>query len=161
MAKNKTESKIEDQETGIERPRQNFMDLLGANSRGLDAMADRLSDILFNKEKLLMTSRLSKEYALMIIRNSIVSKFFIGYYGNCDAKIEIEAISVPPYYRRKKNKEVIPNDQRVLKNIMAELNEELLQITIAFDGEGRRELTDIVKAVVGKSNEDQRKLGVI
>lgn len=159
MVKNKEQQ--ENQENIVVRPRNNFMDIIGHNdNKGLDAMAEKLTDVLFSKEKLLMTARLTKDYALMIIRNSIVSKFFIGYYANCKAEISLNPISVPPYYI--KNIEyTIPNKDKAFQHIMKELNEELLQITIGFDGKGRQELTEIVSSVVRNFNQEKDKLGLI
>ena len=158
MAKKNEETLKE--EKGIERPQTSFIDKIGQSSKGLDAMAEKLTDVLFSKDKLLMTARLTREYALMIIRNSIVSRFFIGYYGQCVCEITLEKISVPPFYK-KKIFEDAPNKYKAFQGIMADLNDELLQITISQDGLGRIELKDIVTAVVGKSAEDSKRLGIL
>ena len=143
----------------IKRPRQTLTDAISNNRQGLDALAEKLTDVLFSKDKLLMTARLTKEYALMVIRNTIVSKFFIGYYANCRADIKIIPISVPPFYRKVLNEEV-PTKQQAFQSILKDLNDELLQITIGFDGLGRGELKTIVTSLVGKSLEDERKIGI-
>lgn len=133
-------------------------DLLKGRQDPLDLMAEKLVEVLFDKKNLLMTSRLDRNYAKMIIRNSIVNDFYLAYYSRCKVVIEIESISVPPYYRKKEVIIDTPNKNDVYKRILNDLNDKLLMITISEGGKGRVEVVDIIKGLIGEVAQDRKSL---
>ena len=134
--------------------------LMKEGKNPMDAMAEKLVSVLFDKKLLLMTARLNTGFAKMIIRNYIINDFYLTYYGKCKAKIELEPIGVPPYYRKKEIRYLMPIDENTFRNMMLNLNEKLLMITVADKGLGREEVVTIIKGLFGDIRKERELLGI-
>jgi len=115
----------------------------------------KLSSIMFDKTKLMMTARLpSMGYAKMIIRNLIISDFFLAYYGRCKAEISFDIVEYPPYYERKVTS-TYPNKEGVFQHVFKRLNTALLMITISHKGLGRDEIIKILEGGIAQAKESR------
>lgn len=133
--------------------------IIKQNENNLEEMASELVHVLYPEKDYLMVSRINSAFGFMLMKHEIISKLYVGYYGACKVDIKLEPISVAPFYKRTVDIKV-PDKQVLFQKIMSDINDELQKMTIAFDGEGRKEGVEILQALVGRVNEDKKLLGM-
>ena len=121
----------------------------------------RLVSIMFDKSKLFMTSIIpSMGYAKMVVRIYVLNEFFLAYYSKCNAEITLEPISVPPYYRKKPIKYIVPEKESVFKHVFKALNDKLLELTVGLEGKGRTDIKEIFQGGLNQARESNIITGI-
>lgn len=113
-----------------------------------------LVKILYDDKKLLMISRLSKNQQTAILKNFIISDFFVEYYNNCGVKIKLLPTDEPPFYKRELTYNY-PDIEEVIKTRYKGFMDKVMSITISEDGKGRDEAIQILR------NEPVQPIGMV
>lgn len=125
-----------------------LMDQKDAREKAYQEMVKKL----FDKDSLLMIARLSPELAYYIVKHQILLGMFQLYYEKIDVEIELRdeggVLVSRPIYRDSK----IPSyTHGAYKNII----DDILQITISYDGQGRREILETMMSAEAKMLQDE------
>jgi hypothetical protein len=136
-----------------------FSDILKAATENKDAREKVFSEIVtklfkYDKETLLMTSRLSQEMAYYIVKHIIVESFYHSYW--IKIKVIKKAIhkSTYPFYEIT-NQPIYPEIQAYKINAYRDLILSILAITISYDGKGREEALSVIKSAEAKIIEQE------
>jgi hypothetical protein len=108
---------------------------------------------LFDNKNLYKIARLDFNLAFYIVKHVIIREFYFMYYTNCKYEIKIIQSKTFPFYKIK-NKTTIP-DSTILRGSYDKLIQRLLEITISFKGEGRKEMIQIIKALREEVEEEK------
>jgi len=132
-------------------------DLFSAIANVQDAREKVLSsmvDKLFKKDALLMISRLDNDLSNYIVKHLIINNFFMLYWSKVKVTITLKPIKEPPYYK----KICVITDMELPEHIKLSyqrLIDELLQVTISNQGQGRKEIMEIIKSLEARMIEDK------
>lgn len=132
-------------------------DLFSAISNVQDAREKVLSsmvDKLFKKDALLMISRLDNDLSNYIVKHLIINNFFMLYWNKIKIDITLTPIEEPPYYKKEYTINTIELPEHI-KISYQRLIDELLQITISNQGQGRKEIMEIIKSLEARMIEDK------
>lgn len=122
----------------------------------IDETRAEVIKMLFNKDKLLMISRISTDFMYYLTKLLIIRGFFFNYWVNVTVKTEIKQIKTPPYYTIKQ----IVNTKNAYKQAITSLDiliEEMLQLTISHNGLGRIEGKEIAESMAHAQREEELK----
>lgn len=140
-------------ETIIEQPAQegfSISDIMGMMNEQKDAREKAFSEMaakLFDKTSLLMISRLDQNLGLHIIKHMILLEMFQNYWN----KVQVNYILKPtpngvicePEY-------ICPDLDEHMKNAYRTVVESILQVTISFEGQGRKEILETMMSAEAK-----------
>jgi len=121
---------------------------------GKDKILAQMVEKLFDEQKLLMIARLDTNLAYYIVKHLIIDNFYMDYYSKIKIIYEMKKIDIEPYY------EIVPNydDKDISVHIVdsyKRLINEILQITISFQGKGREEILQTIKTIEAKILQDE------
>lgn len=135
----------------------NVLDKMFSSSmeNGWEAAAVELAKKIFDKDSLLMIARLDDELALFVLRHLIVLNYYAEYWQQVETITTFKRIDVYPYYEV--SNDVVRAPVEALSGSYRRWINELLQVTISFKGEGRREVLEVMKSAEAKMLESQLK----
>ncbi len=103
----------------------------------------KLVDHLWNKDKLMMISRLDRELFYYSVKNLIIIAFFQKYWCEAEAKITLKPIDTPPYYEQDVEY-VYPYDNGRINPEYKTMIENIWELTISKGGLGRSEILKLI-----------------
>jgi hypothetical protein len=124
-------------------------DLLKVMSESTDVKEKILKEVvdkLFDKDNLLMISRLDTDLAYYIIKHLIIDGFYQQYFFSISYTVIIEPSNIQPFYKTRVEY-VRPDVNKIIKPTYRKFINELLQVTISFKGQGRNELIKLYDAI--------------
>jgi len=136
-------------------------DLFSAIKETKDAREVAFSNMvekLFNKDALLMISRLDKQLRYYIVKHLIIDNFYNQFYQQIEVKVKFVKDKKFPFYKRQIT-EIIGNKKDIMIKGYRKLIDELLQITISDEGKGRTEILSIIAAAEQKIRELEAQTG--
>jgi hypothetical protein len=138
-------------------PATGISDILQNSGESSDARQKVFSEIvqkLFDPESLLMISRVSQELAYYIVKHLIVEGIYYQYW----LRIKIIRKAVPcdvyPFYRME-TVTLNPGLDHFKMAAYKKLIDQILMITISYDGKGREEALSVIKSAEAKLMEQE------
>jgi len=132
-------------------------DIVNLMSQNRDAREKAFSEMvgkLFDKKSLLMISRLNADVSMFIVKHLIARRYFMYYWQEHKAHGVWTMTDTPPYYKVKW-KHDRGFSQQMMKDSYNEFLDELMQVTISFQGKGREEILATIKSAESKILEQE------
>jgi hypothetical protein len=128
--------------------------LQNLNQDPKDKILTEMSAKLFDKDSILMISRLNQDMSYYITKHLIVRNFFSEYFQNLSYKQWLKPIKTKPYYEvkteysygRLNSKLIEAYDKFIL---------EICSLSISFNGESRKEIMSVLKTAEAKIMESE------
>jgi len=136
-----------------------FMQSLGQDSNTKELLLKTIVEKMLEPKYLLQFARLDREMSYYICKHLIILNFFHDFYMRCEYRIRIAASKKHPFYQKKMR--VIVPSKREISRIYGKFVNELLQLTIAYEGKGREELVNLFKSLNQQFAEDIKKQGFL
>jgi hypothetical protein len=138
---------------------EDFISTLGQDDNVKEKILKEVVEKLVDPQYLLQFSRLDREMSYYICKHLIILDFFSDYYMQCECKIFIDKCDRYPFYR-KRCIYLLPSAAEV-KDIYRRFVNELQQLTIAYNGEGRKELISLFRSLNHELEMDDKKSGFL
>jgi len=132
-------------------------DLFEAIEKVGDAREKVLSGMvnkLFDDESLLKIARLDNELTNYIIKHLIIDNFFLEYWTKISIEKKIIKSNIYPYYSFEYTEKFERLPKHIEKSYRRLINE-LLEVTISYQGQGRKEIMEIIKSMEARLIEDK------
>ena len=136
-----------------------FLGDLGKDDNVKEKILKEVVEKLVDPKYLLQFSRLDRDMSYYICKHLIILDFFSDYFLKCSCKIFIIKSSQYPFYK-KQCVYVMPSKNEI-KGIYRRFVNELQQLTIAYEGEGRKELISLFRSLNHELENDQKKAGLL
>ena len=140
-------------DAAVEQPIQegfSISDIMGMMNDQKDAREKAFSEMaakLFDKSSLLMISRLDSSLGLHIIKHCILLEMFQNYWN----KVQVNYILKPTVSGLVCETEYIcPELDEHMKTAYKSVVESILQVTISFEGQGRKEILETMMSAEAK-----------
>lgn len=165
MSKNQKEAGIEDLVRKIDSFKESgkgiddFFNSLGQDENTKEKLLKTVVEKLVMPEHLLEFSRLDREMSYYVCKHLLILNFFHDFYMMSEYRIAIIRSKVYPFYEKKVTFRLPP--KKVMMGIYRKFVNELLQLTIAYEGQGRQELVSLFRSLNQQLTEDEKKSGFL
>jgi len=134
-----------------------FDDLVKIARETKDAREQVMGDMvkLINDDKhLLKMSRLNQDFTYYVVKHLIIARFFLEYWSNIQVNRLVIVTKTYPFYDIEENiidKTTGPQYRSSYRKFI----EEMLSLTISYEGQGRKEILQIIRSAEDKIREDE------
>ena len=134
-----------------------FSDIMQAVQASKDSREKMMSDMvtLINEDKhLLKMSRLNQDLTYYVIKHLIIARFFLEYWSKISVTKKMIRTKEYPFYAI----ETTYTDNTTNKDFRVSYRkfiEEILSLTISYEGQGRKEIMQIIRSAEDKLREDE------
>jgi hypothetical protein len=135
-----------------------LVQLMSQSSDAKDLILKEMSAKLFDKDSILMISRLNQEMSYYLTKHLIVRNFFTEYYQNFKYEQWLIPKKTKPYYEVKTEYQYGKLNEK-LTEAYNKFILELCSLTISFNGESRKEMMSVIKSTEAKIMEQEMTQG--
>jgi hypothetical protein len=159
----KPKVEIKDVETKLDNAKtkglklDEFLNSLGKTDDIKEKILKEVVDKLFSKDDLLMIARLDDNLAYYIAKHLIIKIFYFEYYTQIKVKYKIVKYEKFPFYKREDIGIFFPDMDKVIIESYPKFINQLLMLTISFQGQGRNELIKLYDAINERIRSDDLK----
>lgn len=136
---------------------EDFMNGLGKTDDIKEKILKEVVDRLFSHDDLLMIARLDNNLAYYIAKHLIIKIFYFEYYNQIKVKFKIIKTVKFPFYKRVDDGIFFPNMDNIIRESYPKFINELLMLTISFQGQGRNELIKLYDSINERIRSDDLK----